>query len=311
MADRYCRTCGAPLAADAHFCARCGAPAAAPPAEAWSGGEETYVPGRSGAPPPGYASQAGTSGPYPTAHPATSGPIPPVGPPPRRGPSATALLAGGAVVLAVAAAAVALLVTPGGTSHRGAPPPSSAPAGSGGTPGSSAASRSDGLAGPSPTGGQVSTAIGSTTLAAPGAADTVPRTTAALRAAYASGTPVDPGSYADGSAVAFVTPSQNIECVATTEGTVALTCAIGVYDFPQPGPDCTDGAVLTINGYGNAGYAGCLTAPFAPGSRTLDYGGSLAAGQFGCVSRSVGVTCLDLATSTGFTLSKQQFVPVN
>lgn len=306
MEHRYCSTCGSSLAPDAHFCGRCGTPSTAPPAAGWSGAEETYVPGRTDV--PGYPTRPGDSHPTPYSGQAAAT-VPPGARPPGRRPSAPVLLAGGAVVLALVAAGVALLVHPGGGTarHSGAAVTSA----SAGSAGSAGPSRTDGLVGQTPASGPPTASILPSTLAPAGAPDAVPRTGTALRAAYESGTPVDTGPYAEGSALAFTSPSHNIECVATTEGTVALTCAIGVYDFSQPGPDCNNGAVLTIDGYGRAGYTGCLPRAFSPGSSTLAYGGSVSAGEFGCVSRSVGVTCLDLATNTGFTLSKQEFVPVN
>lgn len=336
MANAYCSSCGSALTPHALYCGHCGTPAAPGPVEpapeAWSGAEtyvpadqtyapadQTYVPGEQPYSPgdqtyvPGERDQGwDTAGPVDAA--AATGPTYggafPAAPPHRRRLSPPLLLAAGALVLAIAAAAVALLVKPGSGS------PGHNAAGSTASP--SATHRSDAVDPGSGASAARSGAIAGagSTLVAPHASsaaqDSVPRTTSGLRSAYSSGTPVDPSSYGIGDGdVGFSSPSQNIECLVSTQGTVGLRCTIGTYDFPQPGPDCDNGAVLSINGYGNATYTGCLAGPFSPSSTVLDYGGSISAGEFGCVSRSVGVTCLDLATNTGFTLSKQQFAPVN
>lgn len=111
-----------------------------------------------------------------------------------------------------------------------------------------------------------------------------------------------------GSSYSFTSPSGNIACSLTTGSGGWVSCWIGLKDWEidQPdGPDCD------ISDWGNAVDLGpdgpsfpCYTDfgwdPFAD---SLDYGLTVAVGEFRCESARTGVTCTN-GSGQGFSLAR-------
>ena len=160
---------------------------------------------------------------------------------------------------------------------------------------------------------QSPTSVSDTSSVAPGPVVSGPSSrsgfTGALATIIGSATPVDPTPYTGAHPnVLFASPSQNIQCYIINEDSNYASCVIARYDFPQPGPDCPDGATLEVSAAGRPHFAGCSHGQFIPTpQRVLTYGRSVNNGHFTCVSEPTGVTCADGNTDTGFTVSVAKF----
>jgi hypothetical protein len=126
-------------------------------------------------------------------------------------------------------------------------------------------------------------------------------------AAPPAAVPVDPTPYMAGSDAYFDSPSQNIECAILNDGSYSATCVIARYYWDEPGPDCTNGAIVQVDSYGTPSFVGCANSPVYPNGRVLAYGYSLTNGQFTCASADTGVSCTNSGTGSGFTLSREAF----
>lgn len=133
-----------------------------------------------------------------------------------------------------------------------------------------------------------------------------------LREAFNSAVAVDPNPYMGAHPnVYFMSPSQNIGCYVFIDLGNSVECTIAMYNFSQPGADCPGGAVVSIQAGGTPSIPTCATTSLLrDSSKTLQYGQSVTNGNLACVSASVGVSCLDLTTGAGFTLSRDQYIPV-
>lgn len=119
----------------------------------------------------------------------------------------------------------------------------------------------------------------------------------------------DPSGYYDGGELFFDSPSQNIGCYLGSSGTAS--CAIHDYDFPQNGPDCNAGIAADLDESGYPSLLDCSAYfPVANRGQVLQYGTALENGDVACVSEPAGVTCVNTASQSGFTISKQAFTPV-
>lgn len=139
---------------------------------------------------------------------------------------------------------------------------------------------------------------------------TRPNVTGPLSRAFQSAVPVAPQQYMGAHANAlFLTPSRNIACFMVTDGGDFVDCFIEKYTFPQPGAHCPVGLVVSIEA-GKLSKPSCYKDHISMESGVLPYGRSVTNGNFACVSRPEGVSCVDLTTGTGFTLSRDKYTPV-
>jgi hypothetical protein len=138
----------------------------------------------------------------------------------------------------------------------------------------------------------------------------VPTDAGALRRAFNSAIPVDPNPYMGAHPnVYFTSPTHNIGCYIFIDFSNRVECTIAKYNFSQPGADCPGGAVVSIEAERTPSIPTCTTEPvFAV--KTLQYGQSVTNGQLACVSAPEGVSCLDLTTGAGFTLNRDQYIPI-
>jgi hypothetical protein len=106
----------------------------------------------------------------------------------------------------------------------------------------------------------------------------------------------------------FTSPTGNIGCYIGTEN---VRCDIGERDWqPPPKPaDCDldygQGIAMHIGGSPRIVCAGDTAR--ARGTDPLPYGQSIQAGSLRCDSAESGMSCNDLATGHGFTLSRQDY----
>jgi hypothetical protein len=120
-------------------------------------------------------------------------------------------------------------------------------------------------------------------------------------------TPTQPTS---GTYARFYTPSLNISCEMSDNGTAQA--AIGCI-MQQPPAIASLGAsgVATICQHQGLRCTGNLgDSPSLPRARQLSYGSSVTVGRFRCTSASTGVTCIVTATGKGFFISRQSVGPV-
>ena len=121
----------------------------------------------------------------------------------------------------------------------------------------------------------------------------------------ASPTPPTPSTYAE-----FYTPSRNIACEMSDNGTAQAGIAC-IMQKPPAMAGLKASGVATICQHqglrctGNLGYD-----PSLPPPRELPYGSSKTVGRFRCTSGSTGVTCVVSATGKGFFISRQSVRPV-
>lgn len=106
--------------------------------------------------------------------------------------------------------------------------------------------------------------------------------------------------------VGFQSPSGNISCGFYDDG---VACQISEYDFETPPrPDeCGDtgwGFNFAVDVEG--GFMFCA-GDVEGGGPALAYGQQLAMGDFHCVSREEGVTCVDAVSGGGFTLARDAY----
>lgn len=144
-----------------------------------------------------------------------------------------------------------------------------------------------------------------------------PALSGALRAAFSKAGQVDPRTYvplgrrpgdAAISDVSFASPTGNIGCTINNDANKAVSCVIVAYDFGQPGPDCRYGAQIELDASGYAAFHGCSKVEVNPTDyRVLPYGKAVTDGDMSCVSNTDAITCADLTTNTGFSLSRSAF----
>jgi hypothetical protein len=133
----------------------------------------------------------------------------------------------------------------------------------------------------------------------------------ALRTAFSKAVQVDPVPYyvPRGHPLAsFSSPTGNIGCEVGNETGNSIWCVIVQYDFGQPGADCQYGAKFELDPDGYAAFLGCYPIHVNPRKyRGLPYGHAITNGYMSCVSNIDAVTCVDLKTDTGFSLSRSAF----
>jgi hypothetical protein len=107
----------------------------------------------------------------------------------------------------------------------------------------------------------------------------------------------------------FTSPSGNIACDLSD---YAVECSIQTYEFNQPGPDCGAGIGADLDSSGYAYLTSC-SGYFSvhDGAPTLQYGQSLTYGDYACVSESSAISCLNLTSYSGFSLSRAAFEPLS
>lgn len=105
----------------------------------------------------------------------------------------------------------------------------------------------------------------------------------------------------------FSSPSRNIGCYMTVSGVRCDTVG-HTYVPPKKPVSCAFawGPSLEITVAGK-GHFRCVSDTVAGSSRVLAYGRSLTIGQFRCVSRTTGMTCVASRDGHGFVLSRDTY----
>jgi hypothetical protein len=112
--------------------------------------------------------------------------------------------------------------------------------------------------------------------------------------------------------VQFTTPSGNIRCTMASALPSLIMCSIDSYDFTPPSrpADChLNWASGLINLHAAGATLGqCVGGPEVTYlSRVLPYGRAIQALGIGCYSSSAALTCVDVDSGHGFTVSKAAF----
>lgn len=107
---------------------------------------------------------------------------------------------------------------------------------------------------------------------------------------------------------AFATPTGNTECFID-KASVRCDIAEREWESPKAPPDCEldygQGLALSAGGAAELVCAGDTV--LGSGGQELAYGQSIAAGLLRCESSESGVTCRDVETGRGFTLSRESY----
>lgn len=129
---------------------------------------------------------------------------------------------------------------------------------------------------------------------------------------FAAATPVDPVPYEGAHPnVYFLSPSQNIGCYIFIDGATRAECTIAQYNFPEPGRACPLGAIVSVEDGASLSKVTCATVPLqADPTNVLQYGESVTNGNLSCESSKAYVACVEVTTGVGFTLSRDQYLPV-
>jgi hypothetical protein len=104
----------------------------------------------------------------------------------------------------------------------------------------------------------------------------------------------------------FSSPSLNIGCLVT-ESSVRCDIRQKSYKEPNPPASCQldyGQAVAVGREDSEAGYV-CAGDTVLGAKKVLDYHTSTEVGDFGCTSRETGMTCYNLLTRHGFTISRE------
>lgn len=130
---------------------------------------------------------------------------------------------------------------------------------------------------------------------------------------FAAATPVAPEPFEGAHPnVYFMTPSHNIGCYIFIDGTPGADCTIADYNFPEPGHNCPQGAEVVMQDGGDAPSIDCASQPPLPdASKILQYGQSVQNGNMACTVGEDSLSCADVTSGIGFTLSRQQYLPAN
>lgn len=118
------------------------------------------------------------------------------------------------------------------------------------------------------------------------------------------------GSASSRSYARFYTPSRNITCEMSDDGTsqAAVGC---IMQQPPAIASLAASGVATICQHQGLRCTGNLgDSPSLPRVRQLSYGSADTVGRFRCTSGSTGVTCVVSATRKGFFISRQSVRPV-
>jgi len=105
----------------------------------------------------------------------------------------------------------------------------------------------------------------------------------------------------------FTSPSGNIGCYID-RGTVRCDIAERDWEPPEAPADCEldYGQGISMDAGGAPAFV-CAGDTALEGGPPLDYGESIAAGLLRCESEQSGMTCRDIETGRGFTLSQERY----
>jgi hypothetical protein len=105
----------------------------------------------------------------------------------------------------------------------------------------------------------------------------------------------------------FTSPSGNIGCYID-RGTVRCDIAERDWEPPAAPDDCEldFGQGISMEAGGAPAFV-CAGDTALEGGPPLDYGMSIASGLLRCESEEAGMTCRDIETGRGFTLSKERY----
>lgn len=107
---------------------------------------------------------------------------------------------------------------------------------------------------------------------------------------------------------AFVSPTGNIGCFIDK---TTVRCDIAERDWEPPKPpagcELDYGQGITLNAGGAAELVCAGDTVLGSGGQELAYGQSISAGLLRCESSERGMTCRDIETGRGFTLSRESY----
>jgi hypothetical protein len=104
----------------------------------------------------------------------------------------------------------------------------------------------------------------------------------------------------------FSSPSRNIGCLITTS---SVRCDIGQKSYKEPRRPAScqldyGQAIAVARDDSEANFV-CVGDTVLGAKKVLDYHTSTEVGDFGCTSRETGMTCYNLRTRHGFTVSRE------
>ena len=121
----------------------------------------------------------------------------------------------------------------------------------------------------------------------------------------ADGATVVDGAAFGADALAFRSPTGNIECRMADDGS---RCTIGTrhWRLPPTAPDCPEANGTVVLSGSAPAFASCEPASARP-ARSLGYDRALRRGDVTCVSRRDGVECRDTSTGHGFAVARADY----
>lgn len=139
-----------------------------------------------------------------------------------------------------------------------------------------------------------------------------PTTAAAPSTSASASVAVNPADYADGKGTFFSSPTGNIICGWTEQGTMGCQARVPVDNMPQCGsnPD-QKAAIATITIAAGTTTIDCTAqgiygGPSGPG-KALPYGSSITRDGIMCESSTAGISCYAPGTNGGFIASREKF----
>ena len=140
---------------------------------------------------------------------------------------------------------------------------------------------------------------------------TPPPTTPAAASATPSPTPTPkptPSIAVEQEFAHFSSPTKNIGCYVLPG---AASCGISSYTWtlpPRPADcDADWGPGVSVGDDGETGVGFCASDTVIGAERILAYGTGVQVGEMRCVSERSGMTCTDLGSRHGFTLSRTSY----
>jgi hypothetical protein len=104
----------------------------------------------------------------------------------------------------------------------------------------------------------------------------------------------------------FSSPSRNIGCLITTS---SVRCDIGQKSYKEPRRPASCqldyGKAIAVDRDDSEANFVCVGDTVLGAKKVLDYHTSTEVGDFGCTSRETGMTCYNLRTRHGFTVSRE------
>ncbi|WGW13371.1 hypothetical protein LWF01_06290 [Saxibacter everestensis] len=139
-------------------------------------------------------------------------------------------------------------------------------------------------------------------------ANTGSNTQAARESSPGSESEAGSGSGPDGQAERFTSPSGNISCQISQDGSARCDIRDASFDPPEKPADCSGAFGKSITAASNTVQFTCVTDPVdGSDAPELGYGQKKSVKGVTCSSAKTGMTCTSDATGRGFTLAKQKY----